>query len=456
PGANLTVGAGTDGEAVDFADKDGNARTLKNVMAGVDDADAVNVSQLKNAGLIDGNGNALAAVTYDQNADGSPNLGSVTLAKGGAPVSLKNVANGTDDNDAVNVSQLKAAGLVDIGGNMLDAVVYDPGMNRGQVTLGGFGSTTPVVLTNVADGKNPYDAVNFGQLSGLVTQINSVDARVTVLEGNVIVPDPIIPNPGSGKEISYLTATEGSSINNAANSGDTAGVALGYNSVASGDNASAMGHNAQALGTYGLATGNDAYAASTGDTAIGGNAQALAGSSTAVGSNSSVNASSGTAVGQGASVEAAATNAVALGTGSVATQANSVSVGAAGAERTVTNVAAGVNATDAVNMSQLNAMSDWSKNYTDQAFSVLSRSIDKTQRRASAGTASAIAMANMPQAYQPNMNTVSAGVGTYNGQNAISVGMTGISENGRWILRAGLTANSQGDKGAGMGAAYAW
>ncbi|KAA3079238.1 adhesin, partial [Alistipes onderdonkii] len=50
---------------------------------------------------------------------------------------------------------------------------------------------------------------------------------------------------------------------------------------------------------------------------------------------------------------AAADNSVALGTGSVANEENTISVGSSTNQRRITNVAAGVNATDAVNVSQL-------------------------------------------------------------------------------------------------------
>ena len=50
---------------------------------------------------------------------------------------------------------------------------------------------------------------------------------------------------------------------------------------------------------------------------------------------------------------AAADNSVALGTGSVAEEENTISVGSSTNQRRITNVAAGVNATDAVNVSQL-------------------------------------------------------------------------------------------------------
>lgn len=445
-GADLTVGKGTDGAAVDFADKSGNTRTLKNVTAGVADTDAVNMSQLNttNANVANNttaitniNGKLADAVIYD-----SPAHDSVTLGGAGAtaPVALHNVADGalsatskdavngsqlyatnqqvsqntndianisnninngslglvqqdattrkitvakdTDgtvvdvtgtegdrtvtgvksgvaDNDAVNVSQLKASGLIDSNGNAMNAVVYDsPAMN--SVTFGGPNAAGPVVLHNVAAGVAGTDAVNVNQLNAIQSQVTNLDGRVTNIENN----------GGGSKPIPYIDGNSGASSKANANAGDSAGVAVGYNSNASGNNASVFGQNATAAGSYGTAVGNDSYAAGANDTALGGNAKvnadgsvavgagatvtsASATNAVAVGANSQVSAASGTAVGQGASVNASATNAVALGQGSVADRANTVSVGSAGNQRQITNVQAGVQQTDAVNVSQL-------------------------------------------------------------------------------------------------------
>ncbi|WP_414857200.1 ESPR-type extended signal peptide-containing protein, partial [Burkholderia sp. IT-111MI5] len=129
-----------------------NGTTLSNVKAGVADLDAVNVSQLKDSGLIGGDGKAIAAVTYDRNPDGSPNYGSVTLGDGNGPVKVTNVADATGDSDALNLGQLKQSGLVgdDGQGNLTSlAVTYDDATKAG-VTLGNAG--TPVAVHNVADG----------------------------------------------------------------------------------------------------------------------------------------------------------------------------------------------------------------------------------------------------------------------------------------------------------------
>ncbi|ONZ59387.1 hypothetical protein A8F42_19150, partial [Burkholderia cenocepacia] len=213
--------------------------TLSNVKAGVADMDAVNVSQLKGSGLIGDDGKSIAAVTYDRNADGTPNYGSVTLGNGTGPTQLKNVADAKDDHDAlnlgqmkdaglvgedgagkltsaavtydknadgtinhdkatlagtsgttlsnvkagvadmdaVNVSQLKDAGLIDPStGKSLAAVTYDDA-TKSTVTLGGVGATTPVALKNVADGTDRHDAINLGQLqdAGLVAPVDPTD-----------------------------------------------------------------------------------------------------------------------------------------------------------------------------------------------------------------------------------------------------------------------------------------
>jgi hypothetical protein len=59
-------------------------------------------------------------------------------------------------------------------------------------------------------------------------------------------------------------------------------------------------------------------------------------------------------------------NAVAIASGSIANAANTVSIGAPGSERRTTNVAAGVNPTDAVNVSQLSALQSQTTNVQSQ------------------------------------------------------------------------------------------
>ncbi|OXI65778.1 hypothetical protein CFB81_29370 [Burkholderia sp. AU28863] len=213
PGAGLTsLAVAYDGVAKDTVTlKGANGTTLANVKAGVADMDAVNVSQLKGSGLIGDDGKAVAAVTYDRNADGTPNYGSVTLGHGTGPTQIKNVANATDDGDALNLGQLKSAGVVgdDGKGNLTSmAVTYD-GAAKDTVTLGGAGATTPVALKNVADGTERHDAINLGQLqdAGLVAPVDPTNpgAGLTSLA---------VAYDGAAKDTVTLKGADGTTITN--------------------------------------------------------------------------------------------------------------------------------------------------------------------------------------------------------------------------------------------------
>jgi len=88
----------------------GAERQITNVATGTKDTDAVNVSQIKAAGLVNTDGSANTALTYGHQADGSTDYANVTLGDGsGSGTMIHNLAAGTADNDAVNVGQMNAA-----------------------------------------------------------------------------------------------------------------------------------------------------------------------------------------------------------------------------------------------------------------------------------------------------------------------------------------------------------
>ncbi|MQR02495.1 ESPR-type extended signal peptide-containing protein [Glaciimonas soli] len=366
----------------------GTGTQIKNVANGVDNNDAVNVSQLKASGLIDANGNALAAVTYDLNADGSVNYNSVTMGNGKSTgsVAIHNVAAGVDDTDAVNVKQLTdsltKSGLIGDDGSTLDAVVYDPGSNHGQVTLGGLGATTNVILTNVAAGKvtaTSTDAVNGSQLFGLQQQVNNIDNRVNVLEQN---PAIVTPPVSTAPVVTPVVANP---------------------HLATTDDASGTTHEAVATGTSAVAVGAGANAANN--------------------------------------------NSVALGAGSVTTQDNSVSMGSAGNERAITNVQAGVNDTDAANVGQVTTAISNSANqtlqsansYTDQRFNQVEQDINNVDKYARQGIAASAAL-NMVTPYLPGKTTLNAGVAGYRSQVGLGVGISHWNRRGNLNVNAGVSS----------------
>jgi len=131
--------------------------------------------------------------------------------------------------------------------------------------------------------------------------------------------------------------------------------ALGVGSRAIDDSSTATGFSSWATGEFSTATGSLSEATGAYSTSMGYSASATGDFSTVIGYDAQANGDGSTALGQGAIAEFAGS--VALGQGSETDRLNSVSIGRAGAERQLTNLAAGTAATDAVNKSQLDAVS---------------------------------------------------------------------------------------------------
>ncbi|MCA7981327.1 YadA-like family protein [Burkholderia cepacia] len=474
----ITVGALTGGASVNFAGTTG-ARTLSGVAAGTATTDAVNVGQLNtvagaasnsvqydNAGhtsvTLGGTGaaapvalanvaaGALSAASTDavngaqlyatnqalagttatvntlstgiatgtiglvQQLGGAPGTGTITIgaATGGTTVDfsgtsgarqLKGVAAGTDGTDAVNVSQLNAT----VSSATANAVVYDSAA-RSIITLGGIGATVPVTLRNVAAGVlagTSTDAVNGSQLyatnQAVAANTGAIDAlsnSLTDVQRNMAKNTAQLQPIVSADALKYFAA---SSTGAPASASGAETVAAGGNSLAAGTNSVAIGTGAQAIGSGALAIG--------------------------------------------ANTSAKGSNSIALGQGSAVAADNTVSIGnsAMGLTRTLANVSAGVAPTDAVNVQQLN----------DSVTGVRSQ-VEHDHADANGGTASAVAIASLPQAPAPGRSVVSIGGGTYAGQSAVAVGMSTYA--GRWILKASGSTNTRGTVAAGAGAAYVW
>ena len=112
---------------------------------------------------------------------------------------------------------------------------------------------------------------------------------------------------------------------------------------------------------------------------------------------------------------ASGNNSVALCTNSIADQANTVSVGSPGNERRITNVAPGINPTDAVNLSQLQSVQG---------------NVNDVARRSYSGIAAATALAMIPEVDPGKTLSVGFGSGNYQGYSAVAFGFTArVAEN---------------------------
>ncbi|MGC6408195.1 YadA-like family protein [Bisgaard Taxon 45] len=112
--------------------------------------------------------------------------------------------------------------------------------------------------------------------------------------------------------------------------------------------------------------------------------------------------------------------------------------------------------TDAVNGSQLHELSKQIMNQNGQGYNILNNRLNKVDKDLRAGIAGANAAAGLPQAYIPGKSMVAIAAGTYKGQNAIALGMSRISDNGKVIIKLTGNTNSRGDFGASIGAGYQW
>ena len=116
----------------------------------------------------------------------------------------------------------------------------------------------------------------------------------------------------------------------------------------------------------------------------------------------------------------------------------------AGGKR-ITNVAPGKDGTDAVNVNQLKYVAG---NISNQI-----NNVDKGLR---AGIAGALASGGLYHATTSGKSMVSVGAGTYRGQNALAVGYSRLSDNGKVGVKFTVNSNSQGHAGASASVGYQW
>lgn len=118
--------------------------------------------------------------------------------------------------------------------------------------------------------------------------------------------------------------------------------------------------------------------------------------------------------------------------------------------KSITGVADGVEATDAVNLGQLSALDSRLNN----SMSDLGYKIGEVEDDANAGISAAMAMSSLPQAYISGKSLISGGVGTYNGESAVAIGFSKLSNDGRWVMKINGTADTQGNAGGSIGAGF--
>jgi autotransporter adhesin len=391
---------------------------------------------LREAGLVDEDGNPVSAVTYD---DADKDRITLDGAGGTTLANVKAGAIGAGSLEAVNGSQLFATNR-----NLVNAL-------GGGATLDAFGGIVgpSYNIMGTAFG-------NVGQaLEALDRGLLELDGRVDALESGAGANASTV---ATASEASTTTPESGATDAPAAPANDAAPVVAG---TAAGDTAGAGTTPVAVAGNTTVGTG----------AVIGADAT----DAVAVGEGSSVQAPSGTAIGQGAQVQAGATGAVALGQGSVADRANTVSVGSAGHERQVANVADGTQDTDAANVRQVEAGDartlSQSKAYTDARFEealkapmaaiddlrgeVGERFREQEQRIDQMGAMNA-AMLNMATSAAGirTPNRMAVGVGWSGSEQALSVGYQRAFSDRMTMTVGGAFSDDESSAGVGLG--FGW
>jgi len=438
---NIDSISNKDGQKIEFKDGgttisggnvsvDGN--NITNVKAGEDDTDAVNVKQLKD-GIAQATTKVEAGknvtVTSAKNADGSTTYtvatkddvdftsvttGNTTMNDGGITIKaaegdktnvtltnkgldnggnkVVNVAEGTNDTDAVNVKQLKAAKTeVEAGDNV---VVTSTKGSNGQT----------IYKVNATDNSAHVD----GSEAVTVTKAPTTrkNGTTTVTDYKVDLSNKTKDDINKGVDAYDTVNNKGLTFN--ADKGTTGVKKLGSQVAVNGDNknietvADANGVKVKLKDDISVNTVT-AKTIKAGDTTINDN---------------------GLTINNGPSVTKDGIN--------------------AGGSR-ITNVAPGKDGTDAVNVNQLK-----------KATGDIHNSLNKMDKRRKAGTASALATAGLMQAYREGQSAVTAGVAQYQNQSAVAVGYSRLSDNGKYGVKVSFTTNTQGEVGGTASAGYFW
>ncbi|EIZ8347572.1 trimeric autotransporter adhesin SadA [Salmonella enterica] len=441
---------GTDGESY---------RQITNVADGSEAQDAVTVRQLQNA---------IGAVTttptkyYHANSTEEDSLavGTDSLAMGAKTIVNADAGIGIGLNtlvmaDAINGiaigsnARANHANSIAMGngsqttrGAQTDYTAYNmdtPQNSVGEFSVGSEDGQRQI--TNVAAGSADTDAVNVSQLkvtdaqvsrntqsiTNLNTQVSNLDTRVTNIENGI----GDIVTTGSTKY--FKTNTDGADAN-----------AQGADSVAIGSGSIAAAENSVALGTNSVA--DEANTVS-----VGSSTQQRRITNVAAG----VNNTGAVNVAQLKASEAGSVRYETNADGSVNYSVLNLGDGSGGTTR-IGNVSAAVNDTDAVNYAQLKRSVEEANTYTDQKMGEMNSKIKGVENKMSGGIASAMAMAGLPQAYAPGANMTSIAGGTFNGESAVAIGVSMVSESGGWVYKLQGTSNSQGDYSAAIGAGFQW
>ena len=458
--AGATQGVVTPGESVQFANGVG---TKSNVVT---------------------EANGVTVVKYDVNTDGttikvdpaSGNLTAVTSNITSAPNGTSTATTPTslvtagDVANAINNSgwQLQANGdtaslvkpgntvqfldgqnikITRDGNNITVATADDVTFN--SVTTGDLtvkpGSTVDMggnKITNVAAGTDPTDAVNVSQLKDATA---AATTKVTGDQGVTVTPTT---NADGSTTYNVAAKTDNTTIKVDPATGNLTAVTSGITSAPNGTSTADNPTSLVTAGDVATAINNSGWTL----TANGANGGLVKPGAAVDMNNTDGNIAitkSGNNVTYNLAKDINVDSVTANNSVSIANGGPSMSTtGIDAANKTITNVAPGVADTDAVNVSQLKAVGNTVNNLAAQ--------IGDVDRNARAGIAGGLAAAGLPQTYLPGSTMLAAATGAYRGEAALALGVSSVSDNGRWLVKGSVNRDSAGYMGVNAGIGYLW
>ena len=371
-----------------------------------------------------------------------------------APTTLANVKSNLADagNAVTNPAGNSRADLAGKGNN---AATVNDVLNSG-FTVQGNGQNKDFVTHG--------DTINFANGQGTVANVTSKNGVTTVKFDTPMTYADASGNPTStpSNKVNLVGGTAGSpvTLGNVANGTVAAGSKEAVNGSqlhATNQNVANNAANIAKGINFGGTTGSNNY--QLGDTinvkgdsnitstTVAGGAQLALNPNLNVTSVTTTDAAGNKTVtnGSGVTITPASGNPVSLTTGGLNNGGNKI-----------TNVAAGTAGTDAVNISQLNQALGAITGANTANFTALNNKVNEVAADAKAGTAAAMAVAGLPQAYLPGKSMMAVGGSVYRGESGYAIGYSTISDGGNWIVKGTATGNSRGHYGATAAVGYQW
>lgn len=416
------------GSAVDLNSRDGNIKISRTAAA----SSVGRVSRAVDPNDMTFDLNRDIAIDSVQTGDTTINnqgltiVGGPSVTKAGinaADTKVTNVVNGevaANSKDAINGGQLYAqgAGISSIiGGN----TTYDP--VTGTFTNSNIGGTGQASIDGAIASIKRGEAVMTESIQTNTTNITTNTSNITKNTANIATNTANISTNTTNIKANKDKIDAG--LNFGADSGAIINKPIGDGSVMSFKGGNNIKTTAEGSSIKFDLNGNiNVESVTTGNTTVN---------------------NSGMTIKNGPSMTAAG---IYAGNTETAPSMTTAGINAAGTK--VTNVADGMAPRDAVNYGQFEAVTRG----LGGSINELGYKIGEVEDDANAGISAAMAMSSLPQAYIIGKPMIGGGIATFNGESAVAIGFSKMSNDGRWVMKLNGTADTQGNVGGAIGAGF--